>query len=174
MVTNSFILCRDFTDLPYKSLKEFRVALAKELIGSYASRKRPGRPRHTPAACHFCQAHYPIQGAENGRRCHHCYHNKKERHQCGTARIATSSCDIMVVMMTVLESTISNMAHQVKTKHYPTYGQVIPFPFSLSFLTLTCNTHSLSFMYTWQCILTLHANTDKHLLPQITHTGLDK
>ena len=71
MVTNSFILCRDFTDLPYKSVKEFRVALAKELIGNYASRKRPGRPRHTPAARRFCQAHFPTRGAENGRRCHH-------------------------------------------------------------------------------------------------------
>ena len=78
MVTNSFILCRDFTDLPYKSVKDFRVALAKELIGSYASRKRPGRPRHTPAARRFCQAHFPTRGAENGRRYHHCYHNKKQ------------------------------------------------------------------------------------------------
>ena len=80
MVTNSFILCRDFTDLPYKSV-EFRVALAKELIGSYASRKRSGHPRHTPAACRFCQAHFPTRREENGHHCHHCYHNKKQRHQ---------------------------------------------------------------------------------------------
>ena len=37
MVMNSFILCQHFTDLPYISVKEFWVALAKELIGSYAS-----------------------------------------------------------------------------------------------------------------------------------------
>lgn len=33
MVTNSFILCRHYTDLPYKSVKEFWVALAMEVIG---------------------------------------------------------------------------------------------------------------------------------------------
>ena len=33
MVTNSFILCRNYTDLPIKKVKDFRVALAKELIG---------------------------------------------------------------------------------------------------------------------------------------------
>ena len=81
MVTNSYILCQEFTDLLYKSVKEFRVALAKELIGGYASQKRPGHPRHIPAACRFCQDHFPIRGAEKGRRCHHCHVNKKERHE---------------------------------------------------------------------------------------------
>ena len=60
VVTNCFILCRDFTDLPYKSVMEFQVVLAKELIGSYSSRKQPGRPRHTSAARRFCQAHFPV------------------------------------------------------------------------------------------------------------------
>ena len=81
VVTNCFILCRHYTDLPYKSVKDFRVALAKELIGSYASRKRPGRPRHTPASRRFCQAHFPIRGEGNGRRCHYCHNHKKVRHQ---------------------------------------------------------------------------------------------
>ena len=66
MVTKSFILCRDFTDLPDKSVKDFRVTLAKDLIGSYASRTD--------------QAHFPTR-EQNGQCCHHCYHNKKQRHQ---------------------------------------------------------------------------------------------
>ena len=116
IVTNCFILCRDFTDLPYKSVKEFRVALAKELIGSYGSRKRPGCPRHTPAARRFCQAHFPTRGAENGRRCHHCYH-KKQRHQTVWY---CKDCNIFYVIMGVTTivsaSTTSNMDHLVWTK----------------------------------------------------------
>ena len=81
MVTNSFILCHNYTDLPVKMVKDFRVALAKELIGDYASRKGPGCPSKIPAARRFCQSHFPVRGTDKGRRCHHCYHNKKERHQ---------------------------------------------------------------------------------------------
>ena len=93
----------------------------------------------------------------------------KRRHQCGTARTVTSSC---VVMTTVLESTISNMAHQVRTKHYPTYFHCVTLPWpsdpisvlSLSHLSLSHSTytHSHTFMYTWQCILTLHAHLVLH------------
>ena len=81
IVTNSFILSRDYTDLPFKSVKEFRIALAKELIGEYMSRKRPGRLSNTPAPRRFCQAHFPVRGAEKAHRCHHCHKNKGERHE---------------------------------------------------------------------------------------------
>lgn len=46
MVTNSFILCRHFTDLPYKSVKEFRIALAKELIGDCFQKKTRSLLKH--------------------------------------------------------------------------------------------------------------------------------
>ena len=67
MVTNSFILCRQYTDLPIKSMKEFR--------------KRRGRPCIAPAPRRFCQAHFPVRGAERSHRCHHCYKNKNARHE---------------------------------------------------------------------------------------------
>ena len=81
MVTNSYILCRNYTDLPIKTVKEFRIALAKQLIGDYASRKRPGRRSNIPPPRRFCQAHFPVRGAEKGRRCHLCYTYKGERHE---------------------------------------------------------------------------------------------
>ena len=42
-ITNMFLLCRDYTNFPYNTTKEFRVDLAKELIGNYDSRERLGR-----------------------------------------------------------------------------------------------------------------------------------
>lgn len=38
-ITNSFILCKEFSTL---NVKAFRVELVKQLIGNYNSRKRPG------------------------------------------------------------------------------------------------------------------------------------
>ena len=43
-ITNTYILCKHHTQLNITSTKDFRVELAKSLIGSYYSRKRPGRP----------------------------------------------------------------------------------------------------------------------------------
>ena len=43
-ITNSFILYKKFSTSPkMKSVKEFRLKLAKQLIGNYSSRKLPGR-----------------------------------------------------------------------------------------------------------------------------------
>ena len=42
-ITNSFILYKHFHPSPqYKSIREFRLQLARELIGDYCSRRRPG------------------------------------------------------------------------------------------------------------------------------------
>ena len=79
-ITNSYILCKLHTDLKYTNSKDFRVDLAKELIGNYFGRKRPGRPPSQPAKKRFCQAHYPTKGPKP-RRCHYCYKYKKERHE---------------------------------------------------------------------------------------------
>ena len=43
-IVNSFILYKRVPTVGKKSLKEFRVELAKQLIGSYSSRKYCGRP----------------------------------------------------------------------------------------------------------------------------------
>ena len=50
-VTNAFILWKFHTDHRRMKLKEFRVTLAKELIGSYSSRKRVGRPYRSSCCC---------------------------------------------------------------------------------------------------------------------------
>ena len=70
-LTNMFVLARDFIDTPYKSIKEFRVALAKVLTGDYNSRKRRGRPSRTPSV-HFCQHHFPIRGSKKCQKCFYC------------------------------------------------------------------------------------------------------
>ena len=79
-ITNSYILCKLHTDLKYNNIKDFRVDLAKELIGDYFSRKRPGRPPTRPSKKRFCQAHYPTKGPKP-HGCHYCYKYKKERHE---------------------------------------------------------------------------------------------
>ena len=39
-LTITFVLAHDFIDTPYKSIKEFRVKLAKDLTGDYQSRNQ--------------------------------------------------------------------------------------------------------------------------------------
>ena len=103
MVTNSFILCRDFTDLPYKSVKDFQVALAKELIGSYASRDQavPVTPllyvgSAKPTSPHEEQRTVDAVTTATTTK-------SKGTRQCGFAKTATSSCVTMDVMMTASE-----------------------------------------------------------------------
>jgi len=48
-ITNIYVLCKLHTDLKYTNSKDFHVDLAKELIGNYFGRKRPGRPPSQPA-----------------------------------------------------------------------------------------------------------------------------
>ena len=56
-ITNAYILHTQYTELPtFKHVKDFRVALAKSLIGDYCSRRRPGRggaPLHSIPLRHF-------------------------------------------------------------------------------------------------------------------------
>ena len=44
-VTNAYVLCKNHTNLTVPSVKDFRIDLAKALIGEYCSRKRIGRPQ---------------------------------------------------------------------------------------------------------------------------------
>ena len=78
-ITNSYILCKHFTDIRVVNLKEFRVALAKELISDYCSRKRIGRPTLYMPVKKFCQAHFPTKVSNKRNRCHYCYNHKKQR-----------------------------------------------------------------------------------------------
>ena len=42
-ITNSYILHKHYSPTPIKTVKEFRLQLARELLGDYCSRHRPGR-----------------------------------------------------------------------------------------------------------------------------------
>lgn len=78
-VTNAFIVSRNHTSQNIPNLKKFRGDLAKDLIGSFNGRKRRGRPTSVSLSKVSCFDHFPMKG-DKRLRCHHCYHNKKERH----------------------------------------------------------------------------------------------
>ena len=77
-ITNAFILCKEFSTSNLDNVKTFRVELAKQLIGEYNSRKRPGRPSITTSK-RFCQEHFPVHGSDTGHCCHYCSKYRKER-----------------------------------------------------------------------------------------------
>ena len=77
-ITNAYILSKYSPSTVCSSkynLKNFRLLLAKQLIGSYSSRKRPGRPRSTPSSLRLTSVphleHHPSHG-ERSRRCKYC------------------------------------------------------------------------------------------------------
>ena len=79
-ITNAYILSQYLPEYRGKKLKDFRVTLAQELIGSYTSRKRIGRPSITaPSATRVCQSHFPTKASGKYNRCHYCYKYKHER-----------------------------------------------------------------------------------------------
>ena len=80
-VTNSCVLCKQYTDIKIDNLIAFRVSLATELIDDYCSRKRIGQPSIHPPVKRFCQEHFPVRGADKPHRCHYCNKVKKERHE---------------------------------------------------------------------------------------------
>ena len=91
-VRNAYVLCKHHTYLSVPSLKNFRIDLAKALIGDYCSRKRPGCPSATPTAHRLCEDHFPTKGASKPRRCFYCQHHRgKQRHetlrQCKTCGV---------------------------------------------------------------------------------------
>ena len=57
-------------------LKDFRVTLAQELIGTSTNRKRIGQLAITTRVC---QLHFPTKTSGKYNRCHYCYKNKHER-----------------------------------------------------------------------------------------------
>ena len=78
-ITNAFILCKEFSSLEIRTVKSFRVELAKQLIGDYNGRKRTGRVSTTATAKRFCQSHFPTRGSDQVHRCHYCSKFRKER-----------------------------------------------------------------------------------------------
>ena len=98
-LTNAFVLCCNFTELGISSVKDFHVALAKDLIAEYNSRKKRGRPSITsPPPQRFCNINFPVKREKKGHRCHYCsnyLHTRRETiwycedsnlHLCHTGR----------------------------------------------------------------------------------------
>ncbi len=80
-ITNSYVLCKNHTDISIPNVKKFRNDLAKELIVNFNNRKRRGRPSITPSNKTFCADHFPTRSGQR-LRCHYCYHQKdKQRHE---------------------------------------------------------------------------------------------
>ena len=107
-VTNSYILCKNFTDLNISDLKSFRAELAKGLIGNYCSRKRCGRPSLSLSQSkRFCLAHFPVRGADKQHRCHYCSKYRQQRH--GTVWYCNYFYATMAKTTTVFYATTSIM-----------------------------------------------------------------
>lgn len=77
-VTNSYILHTHYSGIRKQPLKEFRLKLAKGLIGDYNSKKRPGRSSTAPT--NLPLHHFPMkftrgpEGTTVKRRCWYCLH----------------------------------------------------------------------------------------------------
>ena len=71
-ITDTFIMSKFFPTLAKKNLKEFCVQLANELMGTYNSRKRRGRPSQNIPIRGFSAAHFPSKAATRKNRCHFC------------------------------------------------------------------------------------------------------
>ena len=84
-VTNAYILHTRYTESPtFKHVKDFRVVLAKSLIGDYCSRRRPGRGG--TALYSIPLRHFPIKVDGNNRhkrgRCVVCTNKGKRMDSC--------------------------------------------------------------------------------------------
>ncbi len=86
-ITNSYILHKNFTSNTIRNVKQFRLQLAKELIGTYCSRKTSGRscglPR-TLALQHFPLRICPQPSAKRCKRgrCGYCSQLHKSSWMC--------------------------------------------------------------------------------------------
>ena len=86
-ITNAFILQRNFCpDPPYKTIKDFRLQLARELIGDYCSRQRAGRKSSDSVIRPLPLRHFPVrilnesQGVKHKRgRCTYCTETRHQR-----------------------------------------------------------------------------------------------
>ena len=77
MITNSFILHKNYSPSPtFKTIKDFRMKLAQELIGDYCSRRRPGC--RSSSSRPFPLKHFPTKREDRKRgRCKNCQKDKR-------------------------------------------------------------------------------------------------
>ena len=84
-ITNAYILQKSSCgSAPFKTIKEFRLQLASDLIGDYCSRRRAGRG--AGVVCTLPLRHHPMKiveekvskkGRHKRARCHRCYSTSK-------------------------------------------------------------------------------------------------
>ena len=80
-ITNAFILYRGWSGATEITIKQFRIQLAKELIGGYCSRYRAGYNGSLIKPLQF--SHFPMKitatspGQRNRGHCTYCYQQKK-------------------------------------------------------------------------------------------------
>lgn len=73
-VANAYILMKNYTEKCPKAYKDFRLSLAKALVGDYYSRKRPGRA--TTICSSLPIRHFPVKEKKN--RCWYCAHVRQQ------------------------------------------------------------------------------------------------
>ena len=86
-ITNAYVLSQSNPDTGVRNVKDFRTSLAKELIGTYASKKRVGRPSIGLPMTRFCQHHFPMR-VTSKHLCHYCHNYKNRGKLLGTAKTA--------------------------------------------------------------------------------------
>ena len=78
-ITNVYILYKSHSDHRKITLLDFQVTLAKQLIGTYCSGKKTGRPSISgPSPIWFREDHFLTKAT--CQHCHYCYHHNHERH----------------------------------------------------------------------------------------------
>ena len=81
-ITNAYILHSNYSGAQKMSLKEFRLDLAKGLIGDFYSKKRHNRHPAPPTnltLLHFPMKHHDDTGKALRRRCWYCWSHSKKR-----------------------------------------------------------------------------------------------
>ena len=81
-ITNSFILCRHYTDADIQTIKKFRQQLATSLIGSYNSRKRRGCPSLSGPSKRPTLTHFSLRGAQHTPLLLLCSHSQGTARDC--------------------------------------------------------------------------------------------
>ena len=79
-VSNAFILSKTNPEMAAltRTIKDFRTALAKEMLSGYSSRKKKGRKPTLPRK-QFCSAHFPVKGDGRQHPCDLCKISNKRR-----------------------------------------------------------------------------------------------
>ena len=121
-IVNSFILCKHFTHLGITDLKTFRTELAKSLIGSYCSRKHPGRPTQaTPPPKQFCNSLSCTRFGEAASVSLLQSLQEQKTQLCGTASYYVTLVKTMTASFSTTEGIYCQPPHNLASTHFYYY-----------------------------------------------------